>query len=108
MKNTQSGDVNTLMNSILSAQLPHTFIYRGWEVKSEGNCLSHAILRGYVDANIGAVPNYRYDDLIKLKEAYGIKNLKNPAVIIDTNHANSNKDFLRQIPIAKELLNRFQ
>lgn len=104
MKNTQSGDVNTLMNSILSAQLPHTFIYRGWEVKSEGNGLSHAILRGYVDANIGAVPNYRYDDLIKLKEAYGIKNLKNPAVIIDTNHANSNKDFLRQIPIAKEVL----
>ena len=48
MKNPTSGDISVMLNSIMAAQHPHTFIYRGWEVDTTGNPLAHAILRGYV------------------------------------------------------------
>jgi 3-deoxy-7-phosphoheptulonate synthase len=93
-----------MLNSIYAAQLPHTFIYRGWEVKSEGNPYAHAILRGYIDSSGKAIPNYHYEDLVKLNEIYINSGLKNPAVLIDTNHANSGKNHLEQIRIAKDVL----
>ncbi|MBQ1995728.1 MAG: 3-deoxy-7-phosphoheptulonate synthase [Clostridia bacterium] len=104
MKNPTGGDISVMMNSITAAQHSHTFIYRGWEVESQGNPLAHAILRGYVNKHGQSMPNYHYEDLIHLAEAYDKSGLKNPAVIIDTNHANSGKKWMEQPRIAKEII----
>ncbi len=104
MKNPTSGDISVMMNSITAAQHPHTFIYRGWEVESSGNPLAHAILRGYVNKHGQSLPNYHYEDLVHLAETYDKSGLQNPAVIIDTNHANSGKKWMEQPRIAKEVL----
>ena len=104
MKNPTSGDISIMLNSITAAQHSHTFIYRGWEARSLGNPLAHAILRGYVDEQGHSHPNYHYEDLISLYDAYKSKNLSNMAVIVDTNHANSGKQYLEQTRIAKEVL----
>ena len=105
MKNPTAGDLSVMMNSITAAQHSHDFIYRGWEVKSHGNDLSHAILRGYVNDKGQSFSNYHYEDLAHLAELYNQhSDLKNPAVIVDTNHANSGKKYLEQPRIAKEIL----
>ncbi|MBQ2932950.1 MAG: 3-deoxy-7-phosphoheptulonate synthase [Clostridia bacterium] len=104
MKNPTSGDISVMMNSITAAQHKHTFIYRGWEVHSEGNSLAHAILRGYVNKQGQSMPNYHYEDLIHLCDMYESSGLQNPGVIVDTNHANSGKKYLEQTRIAKEVL----
>ena len=104
MKNPTSGDITVMMNSIKAAQSSHVFLYRGWEVKSSGNPYSHAILRGYVDKHGISHPNYHYEDLYRICETYNASGLSNPAVIVDTNHANSGKNHLEQIRIAKEVL----
>ncbi len=104
MKNPTAGEISVMMNSITAAQHSHTFIYRGWEVESQGNPLAHAILRGYVNKHGQSMPNYHYEDLINLAEIYNKSGLKNPAVIIDTNHANSGKKWMEQPRIAKEIL----
>ena len=104
MKTPTAGDISVMMNSITAAQHPHTFIYRGWEVESTGNPLAHAILRGYVNKHGQSMPNYHYEDLINLAEIYDKSGLQNPAVIIDTNHANSGKKWMEQPRIAKEIL----
>ena len=104
MKNPTGGDLSVMMNSITAAQSGHMFIYRGWEVESMGNPYAHAILRGYVDKHGQTFPNYHYEDLMQLYELYQETNLKNPSVIIDTNHSNSGKNYMEQIRIAKEVL----
>ncbi len=104
MKNPTGGDLSVMMNSITAAQHSHTFIYRGWEVVSEGNPLAHAILRGYVNKHGQSMPNYHYEDLIHLYDLYAASGLANPSVIVDTNHANSGKRYLEQIRISKEIL----
>ena len=104
MKNPTAGDISVMMNSITAAQHSHTFLYRGWEVESTGNPLAHAILRGYVNKHGQSMPNYHYEDLIHLAETYEKSGLANPAVIIDTNHANSGKKWMEQPRIAKEIL----
>ena len=104
MKNPTGGDLGVMMNSITAGQHSHNFIYRGWEVKSHGNDLTHAVLRGYVDEKGASYPNYHYEDLLKLCQLYDERDLKNPAVIVDTNHANSGKKYLEQPRIAKEVL----
>ena len=105
MKNPTSGDISVMMNSITAAQHKHTFIFRGWEVHSEGNEYAHAILRGYVNKHGQSMPNYHYEDLVHLNDAYQKSGLFNPSVIIDTNHSNSGKDPIQQIRIAKEIIN---
>lgn len=104
MKNPTGGDISVMLNSITAGQHAHTFIYRGWEVESEGNPYTHAILRGYMNKHGQSLPNYHYEDLIHLCEVYNEEKFANPAVIIDTNHANSGKKYLEQIRIAKEVL----
>ncbi len=104
MKNPTGGDLSIMMNAITAGQHSHTFIYRGWEVMSEGNPLTHAILRGYVDSSGRSLPNYHYEDLTKLISLYEATDLKNPAVIVDTNHANSGKNYLEQVRIAKDIV----
>ena len=104
MKNPTSGDISVMMNSIKAAQSSHTFLYRGWEVQSKGNPMTHAILRGYVDKRGQSHPNYHFEDLYSLYETYQQSGLANPAVIVDTNHSNSGKKYLEQPKIAKEVL----
>ena len=104
MKNPTGGDLSIMMNSITAAQHSHTFLYRGWEVKSDGNPYAHAIMRGYVDFAGKNVSNYHYEDLVKLNQLYAESGLKNPTAIIDTNHANSGKQYLEQIRIAKDVV----
>ena len=104
MKNPTGGDISVMMNAITAAQSSHTFIYRGWEVESEGNPLAHAILRGFLDSAGHSVSNYHYEDLVNLNEIYQKSGLANPAVIVDTNHNNSGKKYLEQIRIAKDVV----
>ena len=104
MKNPTSGDFSVMLNSVIAAQAGHTFIYRGWEVKTDGNSLTHTILRGAVNKHGQCIPNYHYEDLIRLHEMYGELDLTNPAVIVDTNHSNSAKQYIEQIRISKEIL----
>ena len=104
MKNPTSGDISVMLNSIMAAQHPHTFIYRGWEVDTTGNPLTHAILRGYVNRHGEAIPNYHFEDLENLYNAYAAKGLQNMALIVDTNHSNSGKKFAAQPRICKGVL----
>ena len=104
MKNPTSGDLSVMMNSILAAQHAHTFPFSQWDVHSKGNPLAHAILRGSVNKYGRSLPNYHYEDLSQLCDLYGKSDLKNPAVIIDTNHSNSGKKWEQQARIAKEVL----
>ena len=104
MKNPTGGDLGVMMNSIVAAQGSHTFLYRGWEVTSEGNEFAHAILRGFVDYAGRNISNYHYEDLLHVDELYQKSNLSNPSVIVDTNHSNSGKKYLEQIRIAKDVV----
>ncbi len=104
MKNPTGGDLSIMMNAIAAGQQKHTFIYRGWEVHSKGNPYAHAILRGYTDFAGKNVSNYHYEDLVTLHDAYAKTELVNPAVIVDTNHANSGKQCLEQVRIAKDIV----
>lgn len=104
MKNPTSGDFSVMLNSVVAAQHGHDFISRGWEVSTEGNPLTHTILRGAVNKHGNTIPNYHYEDLQLLLEMYGERDLANPAVIIDANHSNSGKKYEQQIRIVKEVL----
>jgi len=104
MKNPTGGDIEVMMNAIQAAQHRHTFLYRGWQAHSQGNPYAHAVLRGYVDRYGKSLPNYHYEDLIGMLEAYGRRDLAHPAVIVDTNHSNSGKQYLEQIRIVREVL----
>ena len=104
VKNPTSGDLTVMVNTIIAAQSGHVFSYGGWEVESKGNPLSHALLRGSVNKFGQSSSNYHYEDLMHLSEIYANCNIKNPAVIVDTNHSNSGKNFEQQPRIAKEIL----
>ena len=99
MKNPMSGDMSVMLNSVYAAQHPHSFIYRGWEVNTTGNALTHTVLRGAVNKHGNNVPNYHYEDLNRLLEMYDKMDLLNPACVIDANHSNSGKQFEQQIRI---------
>ena len=104
MKNPTSGDLSVMLNSVTAAQHPHHFIYRGNDVETSGNDLAHTILRGGVNQYGQTIPNYHYEDLMRLSALYAKKDLKNPAIIIDANHSNSNKQYKEQIRIVSEVL----
>ncbi|HCT64386.1 MAG TPA: 3-deoxy-7-phosphoheptulonate synthase [Lachnospiraceae bacterium] len=104
MKNPTSGDFSVMLNAIYAAQSSHTFLYRNEEVTTHGNPLAHAILRGSVNKHGQSLPNYHYEDMVFLAEMYLKKGLENPFVIVDVNHANSQKVFSEQPRIIKEVL----
>lgn len=104
MKNPTSGDLSVMLNSVYAAQHAHSFIFRGYEVKTSGNDLTHTVLRGATNKHGQNLPNYHYEDLNTLLSLYRERDLKNPACVIDTNHSNSNKKFEQQIRIAKEVM----
>ncbi len=104
MKNPTSGDFSVMLNSVYAAQHPHHFVYRGYEVETSGNPLTHVVLRGAVSKHGNTTTNYHYEDLIRLNDMYAKMDLLNPACIIDTNHSNSGKNYKEQIRIAKEVM----
>lgn len=104
MKNPTSGDFSVMLNSVYAAQHPHSFIYSGWEVQTNGNELAHTVLRGATNSYGHNVPNYHYEDLRTLKTLYEERDLLNPSCIIDSNHSNSNKEYKQQVRIVKEVM----
>ena len=105
MKNPTSGDLSVMLNSVSAAQHSHNFLYRGWDATTSGNPYAHTILRGAVNQYGKAIPNYHYEDLLRLLDMYNERDLQNPACIVDANHSNSNKKFKEQIRIVKEVIN---
>ncbi len=108
MKNPTSGDMSVMLNAVRAAQNPTSFIYRGYNVSTSGNPLAHCILRGFVNSRGECHPNYHYEDMMQLIRDYRPDSFENPAVIVDTNHSNSNKQYREQIRIAKEILHNRQ
>ncbi|MDD5348543.1 MAG: 3-deoxy-7-phosphoheptulonate synthase [Candidatus Omnitrophica bacterium] len=108
MKNPTSGDLNVMLNAVQAAQAPHVFIYRGSEVKTSGNPYAHCILRGAMNQHGQYIPNYHYEDMMRLADMYHKRGLANPAIIVDTNHANSGKKFEEQPRISKEVMRSIQ
>lgn len=104
MKNPTSGDYSVMLNSVYAAQHPHHFVFRGYEVDTSGNPLTHVVLRGAVNKRGVGIPNYHYEDLERLIQMYDQMELKNHAAIIDANHSNSNKQYEQQIRIVKEIM----
>jgi 3-deoxy-7-phosphoheptulonate synthase len=104
MKNPTSGDFSVMLNSVIAAQAKQSFIYRNWEVNTDGNPLAHTILRGAVNKHGQNIPNYHYEDLIRLVNMYKTKDIVNPACIVDANHSNSGKIYSEQVRIVKEIL----
>lgn len=104
MKNPTSGDFSVMLNSVVAAQNGHRFIYRGYDVQTDGNDLAHTILRGGVNKYGRSMPNYHYEDLARLMALYGEYDLKNPAAIVDANHANSEKQYKEQLRIVSEVM----
>lgn len=104
MKNPLNGDLRVLMNSILAGHHPHDFIYRGWEVHSFGNPLTHGILRGYTDSQGRMHSNYHYEDLLETEKLLREFEIKNPVILLDANHGNSGKDFLKEPEIVMDVM----
>lgn len=104
MKNPTSGDLTVMLNSVHAAQSGHTFLYRDHEITTTGNPLAHAVLRGSVNKHGQSIPNYHYEDMMRVASMYEEHGLKNPAIICDANHANSNKNFKEQPRIVAEVL----
>ena len=105
MKNPTGGDLSVMINAVHAAQRRHSFLYRGWAVHSYGNPFAHTVLRGYTNSRGRSVPNYHYEDIKNVIELYSGSELQNPAIIIDTNHANSGKDPFEQPRIVNEVMN---
>lgn len=104
MKNPTGGSLQVMLNSILAAQHGHMFLYRGWEVESQGNPFAHGVLRGEVDRYGVYHPNYDTDTLLSLSLMYMASGAKHPAILVDTNHANSGKAWEKQVDIAKAVM----
>lgn len=104
MKNPTAGGYEVMLNSVHAASHPHTFIYRGYEAATSGNELTHAVLRGAVNKKGQCIPNYHYEDLLLVNRLYAEHDLKYPAVIVDSNHSNSNKQYMEQIRIVEDVL----
>lgn len=107
MKNPTSGNLNVMFNGIYAAQNSQNFIFHNAEVETDGNPLAHVILRGAVNEHGEIEPNYYYDILLKAIAQYEKMGLKNPFIVIDTNHDNSGKNYLEQVRIVRQtLINR--
>ena len=107
MKNPTSGNLGVMFNGIYAAQNKQSFLFNGEEVETSGNPLAHAILRGAVNEYGKNMPNYYYDNILDAITLYEKMGLKNPFIVIDTNHDNSGKNHLEQVRIVRQtLINR--
>lgn len=104
MKNPISGSINVMLNAIETAQHPHHFIFSGWEVMSKGNEYAHGVLRGYLEEGGASTCNCDYEHLSEICDRFASRNVENPAVVVDCNHSNSGKQYMKQIDNAYEVL----
>ena len=104
MKNPTSGDLSVMLNSVVAAQLqPQLYLpFLGSEDNRKRTGTYH--LRGAVNKHGNCIPNYHYEDLNLVDRLYKERNLKNPAVVVDANHSNSNKQYAEQVRIVNEVL----
>lgn len=104
MKNPTSGNLSSMVHAIFAAQHQQKFIYRGNEVETNGNIHAHGILRGWENQIGEKLPNYDETHILLAQNLFSTHDIINPTLIIDTNHSNSNKKYLDQIRISKEVL----
>ncbi|MRH43249.1 3-deoxy-7-phosphoheptulonate synthase [Aquibacillus halophilus] len=104
MKNPTSGNLNVMFNGIYAAQNAQNFLFNYAEVETEGNPLAHAVLRGGLNEYGKNIPNYHTENILDAIKFYEKMQLKNPFIIIDTNHDNSGKQYLEQIRIVRQIL----
>jgi len=100
-KNATDGGVGVAIDAITSASCPHVFLSVTKQGKSaifntSGNEDCHIILRG------GAEPNYDATHVEKVASVLQAANL-NPNLMIDFSHANSQKQFKKQIDVAENV-----
>jgi len=103
-----SGHLAGMLNSINVAQIPNDLIYDNCHMRTMGNPYAHAVLRGRIDCDGVLHSNYAKDDLSKLIFLYEKDKYKNRAIIIDANHANSNKMPIRQADIIMEVIDELK
>lgn len=107
MKNPTSGSISIGVNSVVAAQHPHTAVFDGYQVETEGNPFAHLVLRGGEHG-----PNFHLDKLYKAQELLEKAAVQNPAVIIDASHENSRmngkKDPEMQMDVVREVLHNLR
>ncbi len=100
-KNATDGGVRVAIDAIASASRPHVFLSVTKQGKSaifstEGNEDCHIILRG------GAEPNYDASHVDEVAQQLEKCNIKTN-LMIDFSHANSQKQYKKQIEVAKNI-----
>ena len=103
LKNPMNGNLDALLQDILTVQNSHLFLYRNWEVESEGNPFAHGILRGYVDHTGESHCNCDALGLALACRKMLDGGVKNPSLVVDCNHSNSGKDYLKQVDLARNI-----
>ena len=98
-----NGNLDALLQDILTVQNSHLFLYRNWEVESEGNPFAHGILRGYVDHTGESHCNCNASGLALACRKMLDGGVKNPSLVVDCNHSNSGKDYLKQVDLARNI-----
>ncbi|MDR2507543.1 MAG: 3-deoxy-7-phosphoheptulonate synthase AroG [Candidatus Accumulibacter sp.] len=100
-KNGTDGNVRIAIDAIRAAQSPHHFlsVTKGGQsaiVSTTGNEDCHVILRG------GKAPNYEAEQVNEVAKEIAAAALA-ARLMIDLSHANSDKDFKRQITVAQNV-----
>jgi 3-deoxy-7-phosphoheptulonate synthase len=105
IKNSNSGDLNTAIDSVISSRSPHSFINLSSDGKtcaftSEGNHFSHITLRGSDNST-----NYERSSILSLYELMKERNLDCP-IVVDCAHGNSRKSIDLQKTCYKEVVSQ--
>lgn len=105
-KNGTDGNLNTAINAMKASSMPHRFVGINQEgqvclLQTKGNPDGHIILRG------GKNPNYSQEDVAQCEKEMLQAGLK-PSIMIDCSHGNSNKQYLRQIDVAKSVVSQIE
>ncbi|UDG80431.1 3-deoxy-7-phosphoheptulonate synthase [Candidatus Annandia pinicola] len=105
-KNGTDGSLDTAINAIYAAKMPHRFVGinqlgQVCILQTKGNPDAHIILRG------GRLPNYYNYEIIKC-ERQMLKSKVKPSLMIDCSHGNSNKNFLLQPEVAKNIIKQIR
>ena len=100
-KNGTDGNLKIAVDAIQAASRPHHFlsVHKNGQVaivSTKGNRDCHAILRG------GKAPNYDAASVQAACQELQAAGLR-PSLMVDCNHANSNKQPERQLDVAREL-----
>ncbi|UAA40127.1 3-deoxy-7-phosphoheptulonate synthase [Paraneptunicella aestuarii] len=103
-KNGTDGSLDIAINALRSAASPHSFMGINKQgqvsiINTQGNGDGHIILRG------GKQPNY---DSVCVSDCEEIlnENKLSAGLVIDCSHANSSRDYRRQVPVAMNVINQ--